>query len=98
MRNREVYFCYWPLKGSTRVVGYPDAAFHNNRPDYSTQRGRTIFIAEARKPNSQDGRGSIVDYESTKIKRHVHSTTVAELYSLMKCVGNCLFLRGLRKG
>ena len=32
--------------------------------------------------------GSLIDYES-------HSTTVAELYSFMKCFGSCQFLRGL---
>ena len=39
--------------------------------------------------------GSLVDSESQKIQKPVHSTTVAELYSFMKCFGSCLFLRGL---
>ena len=39
--------------------------------------------------------GSLIDYESQKIKKTVLSTTVAELYSLMKCFGSCQFLRGL---
>ena len=36
-----------------------------------------------------------MDYESQKIKKTALSTTVAELYSFMKCVGSCQFLRGL---
>ena len=39
--------------------------------------------------------GSLVDYESQKIKRTVLSRTVAELYSIIKCFGSCQFLRGL---
>ena len=35
------------------------------------------------------------DYESQKIKRTMLSTTVADLYSFMKCFVSCLFLRGL---
>ena len=36
-----------------------------------------------------------IEYESQRIKRIVLSTTVAELYSIMKCFGPCQFLRGL---
>ena len=36
--------------------------------------------------------GSLVDYEGQKIRRTVLSTTVAQLYSFMKCFGSCLFL------
>ena len=39
--------------------------------------------------------GSLVDYESQKIERTVLSTTVAELYSFMKCFGLCQFSHGL---
>ena len=39
--------------------------------------------------------GSLIDYESQKIENTVLSTTVAELYSFMKCFGSCQFLRGL---
>ena len=48
------------------------------------------------KENGQENtRGSLVDYESRKIKRTTLSTTVAELYTLMKCFGTCQFLRVL---
>ena len=93
---------FWPLKGSLRIVGYPDASYRNNE-DKSSQRGQVIFLAQPR--NRQDGkasdfprhhsRGSLVDYESTKIRRTTLSTTVAELYSFMKCFGTCQLLRGL---
>ena len=36
-----------------------------------------------------------LDYESQKIKKIVLSTTVAELYSFVKCFGSCQFLCGL---
>ena len=39
--------------------------------------------------------GSLIDYESHKIRKTVLSSTVAELYSFMKCFGSCQFLRGL---
>ena len=56
-----------------------------------------MFLAESRERSSRDGMtyGSLVDNESQKIKKTVLSTTVAELYSFMKCFGSCQFLRGL---
>ena len=39
--------------------------------------------------------GSLIDYESQKIKNTVLSTTVAELCSFMKCCGSCQCLQGL---
>ena len=38
---------------------------------------------------------SLVDYERQKVNKTVLSTTVAELYSFMKCFGSCQFLQGL---
>ena len=57
----------------------------------------TVFLAEVRERSSKDGTsyGSLIDYESQMIKMIVLSTTVAELYSFMKCFGSCQFLRGL---
>jgi len=100
----------WPLTGNLRIVGYPDASFFKNNPDGSSQRGQCIFLAEERlatdsswvrqgenpdDPTKGSARGSLVDYESTKIRRTTLSTTVAELYSFMKCFGTCQFMRGL---
>ena len=58
-----------------------------------------VFLAESRERSSKDGMvyGSLIDYESQKIKRIVLSTTVAQLYSFMKCFGSCQVLRGLWK-
>ena len=36
--------------------------------------------------------GSLINYESQKIKKIVLSRTVADLYSFMKCFGSCQFL------
>ena len=96
VRAQPVTLRFHPLKGKTRIVGYPDASYRNN-PDASSQRGQVIFIAEPRERSSKDGRGSLVDYESQKIRRTTLSTTVAELYSVMKCFGTCQFTRGLWK-
>ena len=56
-----------------------------------------MFLAESRERSSKDGKsfGSLADYESQKRKKTVLSTTVAELYSIMKCFGSCHFLRRL---
>ena len=43
----------------------------------------------------RDTKGSLIDYESHKIKRTVLSTTVAELYAFMKRYGSVQFYRGL---
>ena len=93
LKNEQADLRYWPLKGNMRLIGFPDAAYRNNS-DSSSQRGQAIFIAQGRTqdPNS---RGSLVDFESHKINKTTLSTTVAELYSLMKCFGTCQMLRGL---
>ena len=57
----------------------------------------TIFIAGEGVKGRRDTRGSLVFFESTKIKRTTLSTTVAELYALMTCFGTCQMLRGLWK-
>ena len=79
IRNDEVEIRVWPVKGSPRIVGIPDAAFRNNS-DKSSQRAMTIFIADERVKGRRDTRGSLMFFESTKIKRTTLSTTVAELY------------------
>ena len=96
IRSETVELRVWPVKGSPRILGIPDAAFRNNT-DKSSQRAMTIFIADERVKNRRDTRGSLVFFESTKIKRTTLSTTVAELYALMKCFGTCQMLRGLWK-
>ena len=87
---------YWPLEGNPRLMAMPDAAFRNNS-DKSSQRAMVIFMSEPRKEKSRNSRGSLIFFESTKIKRTTLSTTVAELYALMKCYGACQMLRGLIK-
>ena len=87
---------FWPLQGDPRLVAMPDAAFRNNS-DKSSQRAMVIFMAEPRKERSRNTKGSLIFFESTKIKRTTLSTTVAELYALMKCYGTCQMLRGLIK-
>ena len=87
---------FWPLEGIPRLMAMPDAAFRNNS-DKSSQRAMVIFMSEPRKEKSRNSRGSLIFFESTKIKRTTLSTTVAELYALMKCYGTCQMLRGLIK-
>jgi hypothetical protein len=94
VRAKPLRLYFWPLEGIPRILGYPDASYKNNE-DTSSQRGQAIFLAEPRKKHEPNSRGSLVDYESSKIKRTTLSTTVSELYSFMKCYGTCLFLKGL---
>ena len=96
LKSQPVKLQFWPLSGPLRIIGFPDASYRNNE-DGSSQRGMTVFLAESRERSSKDGMsyGSLVDFESQKIKKTVLSTTVAELYSFMVCFGSCLFLRGL---
>ena len=86
----------WPLRGKTRIVGYPDASYRNNE-EKSFQRAHVIFLAEQTdlRQGSSNSRGSLVDYETHKITATTMSTTVAELHGLMRCYGSALFLRGL---
>ena len=87
---------FWPLRGKTRIVGYPDASYRNNE-DKSSQRAHVVFLAEQRdlRQGSSNSRGSLVDYETHKITATTMSTTVAELHGRMRCYGSALFLRGL---
>ena len=87
---------FWPIQGDPRLVAMPAAAFRNNS-DKSSQRAMVIFMAEPRRVKSKNTRGSLIVFESTKIKRTTLSTTVAVLYALMKCYGTCQMLRGLIK-
>ena len=96
IKSQPVQLQYWPLTGPLRIPGFLDAS-HRNNDEGSSQRGMTMFLAESRERSSRDGMtyGSRIDHESQKIKKTVLSTAVAELYSFIKCVGSCQFLRGL---
>ena len=76
--------------GTIENTWIPDASYRNN-DDGSSQRGMTVFLAESRERSSRVGMtyGSLIASESQKIKKTVPSTTVAELYSFMKCLGSC---------
>ena len=87
---------FWPLQGDPRLVAMPDAAFRNNS-DKSSQRAIVIFMAEPRKEKSKNTKGSLIFFETTKIKRTTLSTTFAEVYALMKCYGTCQMLRRFSK-
>ena len=56
-----------------------------------------IFMAEPRREKSRNTKGSLIFFEPTTIRGTTLSTTVAELFSLMKCYGTCQMLRGLIK-
>ena len=94
LKAEPVTLKFWPLSGDhLRICAYPDAAYRNNS-DGSSQRGHAIFLAEPR-GSTANSRGSLVEFESHKITRTTLSTTVSELYALMKCFGTCQMLRGL---
>jgi len=98
VRSQPIRLHFWPLDRPrglpAMIVGYPDASYRNNS-DGSSQRAQVIFLAEPR-TMSRHSRGSLVDYESQKIKRITLSTTAPELYSFMKCFGTCQFAWGMR--
>ena len=97
VKSRPLTLNFWPLrkeKGPLRIVAYPDASYRNN-DDKSSQQALVIFIAEARSSSSPDARGSLIDFESHKIKRTTMSTTVAELTACMRSHGHSQFIRGL---
>ena len=96
VRATPVTLNFWPLQGTPRLVGYPDAAYRNNA-DKTSQRAHVIFLAVSRERTNHHTYGSLIDFESHKINRTVLSTTVSELYAFMKCYGTCQFLRGLWK-
>ena len=75
---------FWPVTGPLRIIGFPHASYRNNE-DGSSQRGMAVFSAESHERSTKDGTscGSLIDYDSQKIKRTVLSTIVAELYSFM---------------
>ena len=93
VKDKPQRLLYAPIKGTPRLMGFPDAAYKNNL-DGSSQRGQCIFICQPRS-KERHTKGSLIDYESHKIKRTVPSTTVAELYAFMKCYGSAQFHRGL---
>ena len=99
IKSQPVKLHCWPHTGPLRVLGFPDASCRNN-DDGSSQRGMTVFLAESRERSSRDGttNGSLIDYESQKIDKTVLSTTVAELYSFMKCFGSWSVSPGIVDG
>jgi len=67
----------------------------SSRSSGQRQKNSSIRSCGENKLENPNAKGSLIDYESTKIKRTTLSTTVAELYSFMKCYGTCLYLKGL---
>ena len=77
IRSQHIILVFHPLKKKTeenwRLVGYPDASYNNNA-DKSSQRGLCIFLAEPRRTGIVNARGSLVEYESHKIRKVTQST------------------------
>ena len=92
LKSQPVKLQFRPLTRPQRIIGFPDAS-HRNNEEGSSQRGMAVFLSESRERSTKDGMsyGSLIDYERQKIKRTVLSTSVAELYSFMKCFGSCQF-------
>ncbi len=71
VRARPVRLHFHPLRGNLRLICYPDASYRSNS-DFTTQRALCIFLAEPRSskasPANGSARGSLVDYESQKIR------------------------------
>ena len=67
IRSEEAELWVWPVKGSPRILGIPDAVFRNNS-DKSSQGAMTIFISDERVKNRRDTRGSLVFFETTRLR------------------------------
>ena len=84
---------FWPLRGKTRIVGYPDASYRNTT-DKSSQRAHVIFLAEQRdlRQGSSNSRGSLVDYETHKITALAEClvSESARQSSLRTCARSCI--------
>ena len=46
---------FWPLKGSQRILGMPDASYHNSS-DKPSQRAHVLFLAEDRRLPARSSR------------------------------------------
>ena len=58
---------FWPLKGSQRILGMPDASYRNSS-DKSSQRAHVIFLAEDRKlPTKGTYRNSGYDKQTHRL-------------------------------
>ena len=58
---------FWPLKGSQRILGMPDASYRNNS-DESSQRAHVIFFAEDRNlPSKGTYRNSGYDKQAYRL-------------------------------
>ena len=71
LKSQPVKLQFWPLTGTLRIIGFPDAT-HRNNEDGSSQRGMTVFLAELRERSSKDGtvvRKSYWLWESERSKR-----------------------------
>ena len=62
VKDKPQRLLYAPIKGTPRLMGFPDAAYKNNA-DGSSQRGQCIFICQPRN-KERDTKGSLIDYES----------------------------------
>jgi hypothetical protein len=72
---------FWPMSDcfmrqgkNWRLVGYTDASCRNNK-DFSSQRGLCIFLSHPHHREHSDGFGSLIEYESHKIKKNCQPTT-----------------------
>ena len=97
LKSQPAKLQFWPLTGPLSIIGFPDASFRNNE-DRSSHRSMAVFLSESRERSSKDGMayGSLIDFESQRIKMTVLSTTVSEQYSFTKCLGSRHFLRGFQ--
>ena len=87
----------WPLTGPLRILGIllslseiSMVALHREAWQGSWQNR----VGEHERMECHMGAWQTTN-ESRKIMKLVLSTTVADLYSFMKCFGSCQFLRGL---
>ena len=93
VKDKPQRLLYAPIKGTPRLM-----VSLMPRTRTMLMAPRSVVSASSsvsRETRRETTKGSLIDYESHKIKRTVLSTTVAELYAFMKCYGSAQFYRGL---
>ena len=82
LKSQPVKLQFWPLTRPLTIIACP-GAFYRHNEDGSSQRGTTECLSESRERSSKDGMtyGSLVDYESQKIKE-----TVLSVKSWQNCI------------
>ena len=83
-----------PHRNSTSLLVFSDSSFGNNS-DYSSQSGYLIFLASRDSEHTRSQNVSLLDWNSTKLRRITHSTLASETLSLTAALDQTLYVKQL---